>query len=53
MKITLPYLMIAKMPQTKVKYFVLVLLAKMFYTHHPSDPPLNQQKNLNTMITCD
>ena len=30
MTITLPCLMIEKMPQTKVKYFVLVFLTKCF-----------------------
>ena len=44
MTITLPCLMIAKMPQTKVKYFVLVFLTKYFIPITHQIPPFNQQK---------
>ena len=39
MTITLPCLMIVKIPQTKVKYFVLVFLTKCFIPPPPSGHP--------------
>ena len=41
-----------KYAPTKVKYFVLVFLTKCFLPT-PHQVTLNQQINLNTMITCD
>ena len=51
-KITLPYLIIVKRAQTKVKYFVLVFLTE-FYTHPAIQSPTVNSKfkyNDSTLI---